>query len=550
MQSQCELYLDVDQDGIIGANDLLGLLAVFGNSDLDFDCVWDHMDPCVNGDGNCELEPNGPCEGMSFIHYHGVDYPLVAVGDDCWFAQNLRTETYANGDSVLDPEEYVSLFGTGQLISGPTFPAYEGYLKTFSDEYTQRFGYLYANIAAFDERGLCPAGWHVPLEDDWIDAELNLGLPDSLAYMNGVRGTHARFFKSASFWPSINALGQYVGGIGGYLDILPAGFTGGPLGTGNVGWMSIQISSSMSESRFLDDLAANGGNGDWEFHPTGYTYYHEVGCDTCYGLNQQIFSREFYGYYNLSEQVNRSDSYAPHYSGSARCVKNQAGYGQPCDDGLDFTYNDVWPTDGTGTCIGTLAVDLSGTGPCEGAMFLDYSENRYSLIELDGRCWFRENLRTRYFSNGDSIPFHLEWGNNNGSAMTMSTSEDALHPEEYFYNKHAAQDLRGVCPSGWSVPSSAEWNSLISAFGGHDEFVVHNLQGPGWDFSGVPDEFDNSGGLSVLQTGHIFPQSNCHHIYHGGFWQRNAWTPIGFPFAVLGMDDPNTGLSIRCLKNL
>ena len=84
----CQLAMDVDSDGVIGITDLLGLLAYFGNSDLDFDCIWDNIDPCVNGEGDCAEEMSGSCEGLAFVEYNGYDYALVEVGDDCWFAEN------------------------------------------------------------------------------------------------------------------------------------------------------------------------------------------------------------------------------------------------------------------------------------------------------------------------------------------------------------------------------------------------------------------------------------------------------------------------------
>ena len=46
-----------------------------------------------------------------WMAYHGYDYSTVQIGDQCWFAENLRTTKYANGDSisiVLPTNEWVS----------------------------------------------------------------------------------------------------------------------------------------------------------------------------------------------------------------------------------------------------------------------------------------------------------------------------------------------------------------------------------------------------------------------------------------------------------
>ena len=30
--------------------------------------------------------------------YHGYNYDIVAIGNQCWFAENLQTQTYTNGE--------------------------------------------------------------------------------------------------------------------------------------------------------------------------------------------------------------------------------------------------------------------------------------------------------------------------------------------------------------------------------------------------------------------------------------------------------------------
>ena len=60
----------------------------------DGDCAED-----TDGDGVCDLF-YGPCQGESTLTYQDYTYDLVAIGDQCWFAENLRNEHYANGDAI------------------------------------------------------------------------------------------------------------------------------------------------------------------------------------------------------------------------------------------------------------------------------------------------------------------------------------------------------------------------------------------------------------------------------------------------------------------
>ena len=50
-------------------------------------------------DGSCVYGPL-ECGGVSTVTYDGYTYDLVAIGDQCWFAENLRNEHYANGDAI------------------------------------------------------------------------------------------------------------------------------------------------------------------------------------------------------------------------------------------------------------------------------------------------------------------------------------------------------------------------------------------------------------------------------------------------------------------
>ena len=57
-------------------------------------------------DGSCMLNT---CESPTM---DGYTYDVVQIGDQCWFAENLRTTVYENGDSIpnVEPQdEWLSL---------------------------------------------------------------------------------------------------------------------------------------------------------------------------------------------------------------------------------------------------------------------------------------------------------------------------------------------------------------------------------------------------------------------------------------------------------
>ena len=97
---------------------------------------------------------------FGLISYQGCDYSTVQIGDQSWFAENLRSEYYRNADKILHVQD-----------DKPWSEAQEGMRCAFNndDAMAEVYGQLYNGYAVLDERGLCPLGWHVPSDDDWTD---------------------------------------------------------------------------------------------------------------------------------------------------------------------------------------------------------------------------------------------------------------------------------------------------------------------------------------------------------------------------------------------
>ena len=100
------------------------------------------------------------------MNYHGYDYATVQIGDQCWFAENLRNEHYANGDAIpgeLSNDDWLNTtFGAQVIYDNDT-------------ENEVLFGRLYNGYAIVDTRNVCPNSWHVPTADDWYELENGLG---------------------------------------------------------------------------------------------------------------------------------------------------------------------------------------------------------------------------------------------------------------------------------------------------------------------------------------------------------------------------------------
>ncbi|MDB0025495.1 fibrobacter succinogenes major paralogous domain-containing protein [Flavobacteriales bacterium] len=169
-QSNTLFNPDYNGDGFIGVDDILGALSFY-------DTAWEGP-----------VSPSWSCGEA--ITYAGVGYSTVQIGDQCWFAENLRTTTYLNGDAIPQNLSDTDWFST---TSGAM--AFYGNVPTNSG--------LYNWYAVDDARGLCPSGWHVPTDEEWTMLTDHLGgesvaggqMKTNYAWFNDVNGTNSSGFS-------------------------------------------------------------------------------------------------------------------------------------------------------------------------------------------------------------------------------------------------------------------------------------------------------------------------------------------------------------------
>ena len=168
----------------------LPLVLVSCNPDEDDSELSGCMDPdAVNfsanatvDDGSCVYDESSGCGGASTVTYDGYTYDLVAIGDQCWFAENLRNDHYANGDAIAGGVEYD--WENAGLTNSGAQAIYE-----YNSFHLEAYGRLYNWYAVVDARGLCPSGWHVPTDGEFMTLEMELGMSESEANSGDHRGT-------------------------------------------------------------------------------------------------------------------------------------------------------------------------------------------------------------------------------------------------------------------------------------------------------------------------------------------------------------------------
>lgn len=222
---------DTNGDHVIDLADFLDFLYIYGAEDTDMDGFYGAFDLCPEEAGTLNGCPEPPsCVPVAFDAY---TYAVGQIGDQCWFLENLRTTAFASGDPI--PEETGS--ATGWIALNDTAARCQ-YL--WDDANGAAYGYLYNGRAVLDPRGLCPTGWHVPSDLEWMALEAHIGMTEAELGTTGFRGTSAAALKDSTGWNGDNATG---------FAALPGGWRRNSgswlvLGLSGVFWTSSAVGSS------------------------------------------------------------------------------------------------------------------------------------------------------------------------------------------------------------------------------------------------------------------------------------------------------------------
>ncbi len=208
---------------------------------------------------------------------------------------------------------------------------------------------------------------------------------------------------------------------------------------------------------------------------------------------------------------------------------------------------------------GQLHAALTASPPSSGntCTTLTHHGHEYSLVSIGDQCWFAENLQSNQYSDGSTIPEITDgtlWATAEEGAQSIQ-GNDAELLDDYgrLYNFAAATDARGLCPSGWHVPSAADWNELVDGLGldpGH-QMKSSASDSPSWNGS-------NSSGFSGIPGGGRSNNGDFISLGTNGYWWS---TSLDEGYAVYrrlyatGDDAPSHrfwlefGASVRCLQD-
>jgi uncharacterized protein (TIGR02145 family) len=191
-----------------------------------------------------------PCPGTQTVKdIDGNTYNTVQIGEQCWTKENLKTTKYNDGSTItLDNSGGTAGNGSGQTWSTLKTGARTVYGHDNNNLAT--YGYLYNWYAASDSRNICPSGWHVPTQDEWLKMTDELG---GLAVSGGkTKATGTTNWRS----PNIGATNEsgFTALPGGY-RILEGNFT--KIGESGFFWTSSEFDKERGQSRNMEHNTVN-----------------------------------------------------------------------------------------------------------------------------------------------------------------------------------------------------------------------------------------------------------------------------------------------------
>jgi uncharacterized protein (TIGR02145 family) len=508
----------------------------------------------------------------------GNVYNTVTIGTQTWMLENLKTTKYRNGEGIPNVTVNASW---GALATG----AYCWY-NNDAPAYRAAYGALYNWYAVADSRNIAPVGWHVPTDAEWTT------LTD---YLGGESVAGGKLKEAGTtHWLTPNTGATNSSGFtalpGGYRSYGDGTFLDGGASVDGISvwWSCTAYNATDAWYRELDnrdaDVDHNGinkrhgfsvrGVKDSPIAPTLSTTVISAIAPTTATSGGNITSD------GGSTVTVRGVCWgtAPNPTTANSKTTDGTGVGSFASSLTGLTENTTYyvrayATNSSGTAYGN-EITFKTLGNSSGIIFnpeltygtmTDNDANEYKTITIGTQTWMAENLKTTKYRNGD--PISNVTANAAWAALTTDAycwyNNDAPNKATYggLYNWYAIADSRNIAPTGWHVPTDAEWTTLLTFLGG-ESVAGSKLKESGTGHWTSPNAgATNSSGFTGLPGGlrdkltATFTQENT----NGYWWSSTAFDAtylwgrcLRYNYALVDHYNgyiKQYGLSVRCIKD-
>ncbi len=439
----------------------------------------------------------------------------VKIGNQIWMAKNLDVAHFRNGDPIPEAKTDKEWMNAAKKKQ----PAYCNGL----------FGKLYNWYAVEDSRGLSPECWYIPSSIEWDELvdffggkkkaakEMRVSITWKLSKMSSLEIVE-KFKIEQSKTKNSNRFSGLPGCYRNHDGLIfgeEKGFW----------WTSTELDSSNADARsisYLDDML---------YRP---------------------FSSKAFGY-------------------SVRCIKSSTDT-KPLLEVAILGGEEVLRAELKKKEDKKIVLNIPKAVAKKGAVSKDFvvaksqniknlSDADFEEVEIGNQIWMAKNLDLTHFRNGEEInrALSLEEFENYGRKMLPAyiiyENKDSNRKKfGLLYNFHAVKSNNMLAPTGYRIPSTDDWNKLISNFNSYTEFIEAMVSKIG----------DSNMSLKVLFGGGSYYEQFEGLNKAATFWTCSEWdankprTPAREAFYQSfgdssGLTDRNTrdftcGFSVRCIR--
>jgi len=244
-------------------------------------------------------------------------------------------------------------------------------------------------------------------------------------------------------------------------------------------------------------------------------------------------------------------------------------------------YVRAYATNSTGTAYGAQKSFVSNID-CPSTL-TDIDGNTYNTVIIGNQCWMKENLKTTKYADGTSIDQGSStsydvayWYYPNNSASNKTTYGLLYNWKAVMRNASSSSsnpsNVLGICPTGWHVPSDAEWTQLTDYVGSQSQYRCSSnttyiakalASTTGWGSStntcavGNTPSSNNATGFGAMPAGGYYGYYSDFGDY-ANFWSateldsgRAYARSLRYNSAYVTRSNgyKNSGLSVRCLRD-
>ena len=199
--------------------------------------------------------------------------------------------------------------------------------------------------------------------------------------------------------------------------------------------------------------------------------------------------------------------------------------------------------------------ETAGGSTCPGVATVDYGGKTYNTIQIGTQCWLKENLDI-----GTRIDGVTEQTNNStiekycyNNDPNNCTTYGGLYQWNEAMQYVTTPGTKGICPSGWHIPTKAEYSTLSTAVSNNGNALKAIGQGT------IAGAGTNTSGFSALLAGDWGYYGNFHGLNsYAYFWSSTMYGSSYAYYMYLYYNGSNIyldyyykedGFSVRCLKD-